>query len=255
MLLFAVVAEAQVPTRPNAVHQNQLLEDAVRRLDARLRDEDTPAADRVRIRRLLSEVKRLRDPAAVGFNVVPCSSVPYVLDQVMSVTSDTVYACPVIVLGAGLRMRVEDATVFFRADEIQAATGAAIDGHGAAGAAGARGEDRGSTWNSRGDSDYWDALNSCRANPGHPDRGGAGEPGGNGRGGARIVFAVVPVGTVVVATDGGVGGPGGLGGNGRLLRNGRNYYCDGCTMNCPVGPPGPSGGKGEDGFAYYLEAP
>ncbi len=109
-------------------------------------------------------------------------------------------------------------------------------------------------WISQGDADYWAALGDCRNNPSHFDRGKDGRPGEQGGDGAVVVFRVKPskLELLDVTVDGGEGGPGGRGGSGRLLKNGRNHYCDGCTMNCPSGDSGRKGPRGSRGEKIIL---
>jgi hypothetical protein len=57
-------------------------------------------------------------------------------------------------------------------------------------------------------------------------------------------------GRVVFHAHGGAGGPGGVGGEGTTLRNGRQFYCDGCMWTCRTGLRGPTGEVGRDGTIF-----
>ena len=104
-------------------------------------------------------------------------------------------------------------------------------------------------WVSQGDADYWAALSACRSHADNPATGLPGGVGGQGGMGATIVFDVMPTGpgSFSCVAPGGTGGKGGNGGAGSLLRNGRNYYCDGCTASCPNGAAGSDGAPGPPG--------
>lgn len=158
--------------------------------------------------------------------------------------------CTKLVFADGAQLIVTGATyVRFDVPRIEVDGTATIIANGRPGRIGDRGANNpNEPWNSRGDTDYWSARSDCTNNASHPDRGGRGGSGGNGEAGADIFLLRGPVrGVLIVEARGGSGGQGGPGGSGRLLRNGRNFYCDGCMYNCPSGPPGENGSPGRDG--------
>jgi hypothetical protein len=182
----------------------------------------------------------------------PASSRRVLVGGSLEVAADTEWPEQCVEVRGDTSVRVTNGAHFtVRARRIVLFDGArlSIDGTGVLGTAGPRGDSVGGEWASQGDSDYWAAVNQCRNDTNHPDRGKKGGKGGNGGRGAEVVLAVRPIGTGAFTCQarGGSGGPGGPGGGGRLLKNGRNNHCDGCTTNCPNGPPGDPGDPGADG--------
>jgi hypothetical protein len=170
-------------------------------------------------------------------------------------STDTLLECPTIrFVGASIRVERGSALVLL-ARTIDLDGDSSINGIGMPGEAGTAGANR-PDWQSQGDGDYWAARRDCQSSPGNPAVGGPGTSGGNGGNGAVIIVA--PDATLYgfdakrVQTEGGPGGPGGPGGQGALLRNGRNFYCDGCMVRCPSGPSGPVGSQGTNGRVIVL---
>jgi hypothetical protein len=154
-----------------------------------------------------------------------------------------------VVIRPGTRIRVGDGTcLIIRAQEILLEGDVFVDGRGVNGRNGSNGAHLGD-WSSKGDGDFKQALDECRSNPDHKDRGKNGADGEEGGPGAIIVLSPEPTGPgkIDVRVNGGAGGAGGRGGPGRLLRNGRQNYCDGCMMNCPPGQDGHPGRRGKTG--------
>ena len=161
--------------------------------------------------------------------------------------------CAALVFANGAQLIISGATsVRIDVPQIEVNGTARIIANGRPGRVGDRGPNNPrEPWNSRGDDDYWSARADCTNNASHPDRGGRGGRGGDGEAGPNIFLLRGPVrGVLNVEARGGAGGSGGPGGSGRLLRNGRNFYCDGCMYNCPSGPSGENGSPGRDGDIY-----
>jgi hypothetical protein len=129
---------------------------------------------------------------------------------------------------------------------------ARIDGGGEPGDRGGRGQDNGKVWISRTKGEFDQAVNDCRGNPNHRERGGRGRPGGSGGPGATIRLSRPFVGTLEIDVSGGVGGQGGPGGSGETLKNGPSFTCDGCTTGCGDGEVGPTGDTGPKGHLFIA---
>jgi hypothetical protein len=169
-------------------------------------------------------------------------------------TTDIRISCKEIVLTADAVIKVPGGRVLYLDGErIRIEPGARIEGQGGKGPKGASGAQPAGEWISGSDKAYWDALGDCRGRLDHPDRGHDGAKGGRGEPGALIVFGAAPTPDLpTINVAGGVGGDGGNGSSGRLYKNVRNYYCDGCTMNCPQGANGPPGDNGPAGAVLFL---
>lgn len=173
-----------------------------------------------------------------------------------TIAGDTAIRCGRILFEAGAVVRIQNgAHVEFSATDsiaVVGAGGATVDGTGEPGRAGLPAPNRGDVWTSQGDDDYWKARAGVEGNPNHPDRGPKGGKGWKGGQGASIVFNKIVDGQLTCTAKGGAGGPGGSGGRGRLLRNGRQFYCNGCMYDRP-GEGGDTGDPGDDGSCSYLE--
>lgn len=203
---------------------------------------------RSRLVRDLDALNAVRSGSIIGAGLIRQDV--FVVDRAIVLPTDTVIVAGTVIFKPGGRLVTNGHLLFIDAREFNSEGGpAAIDASGPPGDPGPPGVSSLAPWQSREDRDYWSALNDCRSNPRHPDRGPAGGMGGKGGdGGIVLLTSTIGREKVNIKLDGGPGGPGGKGGVGRLLRNGRNFYCDGCTMNCPEGPagqPGPSGATGD----------
>lgn len=257
--LWAVVCAALIaPNTSVSAQSSSPLRDAIAGVEAEIAafEQRPERKDDIAPRlRLVAELRRLLSP--VTFDTIDCTSAePYVFQNLQVISSDTIVTCP-SVLPASVQVRVaRGSTVYFK-ESVTFEAGARLLGDGEEGRAGDRGTNVEPPWNSQGDGDFAAALTQCRADPNSSERGGRGGPGRQGGPGAIIVFAKKPTmvsGTLSAAVPvaGGAGGARGPGGSGRLLRNGRNFYCDGCTMNCPSGPDGDAGKPGLIGFRIVL---
>jgi hypothetical protein len=210
-----------------------------------------------RLLRLARELRRAQNP--VTFDKIRCpKGGEFKYQRNVELTNDTIIECPKVTLEKGVTLSITDGrTLYLNVDEIVFGEGATIDGRGRKGDEGQAGNDVQPPWISQGDSDFAAALQGCRDSPTSTERGGAGGRGHDGWPGAIIIAKRTPVTTnglpPPIFIEGGPGGSGGRGGNGRLLRNGRNFYCDGCTMNCPAGPAGQPGDKGDEGLRLFLD--
>lgn len=210
------------------------------------------------LRRVIRVLNRFTQRNGIDANgIISCNpDTPgkYVVSGVVTRSGDTLIDCPTVVFSAQSALRIRNGFgLLINAMSVLVEGKASIDAIGDDGARGDPGDSIQGEWHSRGDPDYWAAVNDCRSNPRHPDRGKQGRPGRDGRNGSVVILRVAPdkPNLLNVETGAGRAGPGGPGGTGRLLRNGRNYYCDGCTTNCPSGDVGPSGKTGDAG-AYLL---
>ena len=252
-LSFGVALAKRPPADEN---QDPRLNEAIRAFQVRLKDEKDET-ERRRINRILTALKRFANPITLNANGrMDCDGDIFQMPAKLELQQDTIIKCREIRIPHGSFVSVRHGVALFLDAEMIVVEGeATINGTGEPGSPGRPGRSIEGSWQSQGDSDYWAALNGCRSNPKHPERGEDGGPGGRGGDGAIIVFSTKPSKRTVlnVIYDGGVGGQGGPGGQGRLLRNGRNYYCDGCTMNCPSGNTGQQGLPGTKGDYIILE--
>jgi len=173
-----------------------------------------------------------------------------------TIDADTRIACARITFEAGavITVRHGSRVEFAATDSISVLGdgGAMIDGTGDTGVVGANAANRGDSWTSQGDDDYWAARHDVEGNDNHPDRGWAGKSGGTGGKGASLIFNKLPIGQLSCKAPGGEGGAGGQGGAGKLLRNGRNNYCNGCMYD-RRGSTGAQGSPGSAGSCTFLE--
>lgn len=169
--------------------------------------------------------------------------------------------CGPLLIGDGVVITVDAAArVDIGATSIQVQGGgtATIQVTGVRGAPGSAGANGSSFpfWTSGGggpdpEVEYNNAKKDAQNSPANTCHGHAGETGK--RGGSAEVFLPAGFtvdGTLVVRAIGGPGGDGGAGGRGTTLRNGRNFYCDGCQFACSTGATGGTGPEGAAGSIF-----
>jgi len=154
-----------------------------------------------------------------------------------------------IVFAPGSVVRVRNgSTLELRAESIVVEGTATIDGTGEPGVPGSPGPDNAELpLDLLPDSNYKSIRNRVASSENDPLRGHKGADGGSGGPGATIVLSRHALGgALIIKVKGGPGGPPGPGGSGRLIRNQRQFYCDGCmySRNGPDGHKGPDGPNG-----------
>lgn len=211
---------------------------------------------RVELLHALAALQRLAIPKTIDASRRLACNQPgvFTAPAVWEVAADTIVTCPRIVLVDHAKLRIRNAAaLLLDGDQIVVGSYVDVDASGTPGETGARGVSIPGEWISGSDAAYWAALNDCRSRASHPDRGGKGGKGVKGGDGGYLVVSVAPQTQLKPNVAGGKGGPGGPGGSGRLLKNSRNYYCNGCTMNCPSNGDGDRGDDGVSGRYILVE--
>lgn len=254
ILSAAQSVNAAAPSYPTAA-----LDALATELSAQVPSQTDPAT-RARLGRIVAAARRVRLASLVdATGRIFCQGSVFTITSLV-IERDTILSCDKVVFAHGATLTVKNgATFVVDALTIEDGGDASIIAVGVNGARGGSGQAKGDPWSSRGDGDYWRAVNDCKANGAHPDRGGSGGRGSDGGDGGIVFFAVAPLlitdagKPISVDYRGGSGGPGGPGGAGRLLKNGRNNYCDGCMYNCPSGSEGSPGNPGTAGGYFILQ--